>query len=177
MRSKSNTKGFTLIELLIVITIIGILAVAFLPSLLGAPSRARDTQRLASMNKLQSFFNSESLTSQLPADSGCLDPTTITAGTASQLINNNLADIGGVFPVDPNNTAISVGPSGSATDCTGNFVYVRFGSGNDYTAAVVAAVENEENGNIDCADAALEDASNTAPTLDDTGTCFAALVQ
>ncbi|MDX9971313.1 MAG: type II secretion system protein, partial [Candidatus Gracilibacteria bacterium] len=48
-----NRKGFTLIELLIVITIIGILAVAFLPTLLGAPAKGRDTQRIADLQKLQ----------------------------------------------------------------------------------------------------------------------------
>jgi len=38
-------KGFTLIELLVVITIIGILAVIFIPTALKAPAKARDLQR------------------------------------------------------------------------------------------------------------------------------------
>jgi prepilin-type N-terminal cleavage/methylation domain-containing protein len=49
---KHFSKGFTLIELLIVIAIIGILAVALLPSVLGAPSRARDASIKADINNI-----------------------------------------------------------------------------------------------------------------------------
>lgn len=43
-------KGFTLIELLIVISIIGILAVALLPNILSAPATARDAGNKAALN-------------------------------------------------------------------------------------------------------------------------------
>jgi prepilin-type N-terminal cleavage/methylation domain-containing protein len=43
-------KGFTLIELLIVVSIIGILAVALVPSLTNAPARARDATRKKILN-------------------------------------------------------------------------------------------------------------------------------
>ncbi len=43
----SKAKGFTLIELLIVIAIIGILTVAFLPTLRGGQAQARDAARKA----------------------------------------------------------------------------------------------------------------------------------
>jgi len=56
-----RTKGFTLIELLVVIAIIGILAVAFLPSLLGAPAKGRDAQRMATVQKIENFIVSETL--------------------------------------------------------------------------------------------------------------------
>jgi general secretion pathway protein G len=52
MKNTRLSKGFTLIELLIVITIIGILAVALLPSVLGAPARARDAARKADLNNI-----------------------------------------------------------------------------------------------------------------------------
>jgi prepilin-type N-terminal cleavage/methylation domain-containing protein len=46
MTKLNNRKGFTLVELVLVIAIIGIIAVIALPSILGAPSRARDTSRM-----------------------------------------------------------------------------------------------------------------------------------
>lgn len=45
-------QAFSLIELLIVITIIGILAVALLPTITQGPSRARDVQRITAITDI-----------------------------------------------------------------------------------------------------------------------------
>ena len=42
-----NVKGFTMVELMIVIAIIGVLAVALIPTLTGAQAKARDTSRIS----------------------------------------------------------------------------------------------------------------------------------
>ncbi len=71
-------KGFTLIELLIVISIIGILAVALLPNILSAPATARDSGRKATLNSVLSALEQyKAANGAYPAAaSGCL-PTSL----------------------------------------------------------------------------------------------------
>lgn len=71
-------KGFTLIELLIVISIIGILAVALLPNILSAPATARDAGRKATLNTVLSALEQyKAANGAYPAaTSGCL-PTSL----------------------------------------------------------------------------------------------------
>jgi prepilin-type N-terminal cleavage/methylation domain-containing protein len=66
-------KGFTLIELLIVVSIIGILAVALIPSLTDAPARARDAGRKSMVNDVVAAIESFNLDNgRYPAGNFCV---------------------------------------------------------------------------------------------------------
>lgn len=145
--------GFTLIELLIVIAIIGILAVAFLPALLGAPSKGRDAQRLTSIQKIENFLVTEILRPGNPLEaigSGCIDPGAAAGdGSIGALVNENVASFGGKFPVDPQSDNVTTGAM--TTACTGQYGYINFETNTEYTAGAYARVENADNANILCA--------------------------
>lgn len=137
-------KGFTLIELLIVIAIIGVLAVAFLPTLLGAPAKARDAQRVSSLQSIQSFLESQRLAGRgLPTseDVDCILEDGV--DEISTLIMDYRPEFGGVFPSDPDK---DIGPG----DCTGGFAYRYYGIDADYSAAAWARLETDDNANADC---------------------------
>ena len=125
MTTLASRKGFTLIELLIVITIIGILAVAFVPSLTGAQDRARDAARLADLQ------NAATALEFYADDNGALYPTT------SACLSGMSSELGGYLtsiPDDPkNNNAWDSG------NCSTGYDYVALDSGNSYV--LVAKVE------------------------------------
>ncbi len=185
MKKLNSQKGFTLIELLIVIAIIAVLAVAFLPSLLGAPAKARDTQRTAQLNKIAGFLLSKSLGgTSLPATSACIDPAGVTPSIGF-LINSNLPDFAGNFPKDPK----AILPTTSAVpDCnkdvatTNMYGYVKYDGTNakKYSAAVYSAVEVPGNANIKCGDIGAAKDPTISPGLTlapaDTG-CYIVPVQ
>ncbi len=133
-----SKKGFTLIELLIVITIIGILAVAFLPTLLGAPVKGRDTQVMADVQKIQKVLINYNL------ENGSGYPTTgvITPGLATGF-GAPADDWAGAFSSDFGG-AIPTKPDGSS------YYYVNSPGSGKYSLAITGAVEIFENANANC---------------------------
>lgn len=163
--SFSNKKGFTLIELLIVIAIIGILAVAFLPSLLNAPAKGRDAQRLATVQKIQNFLVTKALASSLSDTTACILESAKAAGI-SKTINDNIANFGGVFPKDPDKSFDA--KSTAVAACTGGYGFVNFATNKTYDFAVYARVENQDNANIKCLDI-KDEAANMVLNPDKSG--------
>ena len=141
---KTTQKGFTLIELLIVIAIIGILAVAFVPSIMGAPSKGRDAARLADLSKLQKVLINGDLESiPYPGVAGagdCVDSTLFAA---------YLPALGGAIPEDPLGTNGDTLISGSP--CDGEYGYVMNPeSAGTYSFGLYATMETVEAGNTLC---------------------------
>ena len=160
-----NRKGFTLIELLIVITIIGILAVAFLPTLLGAPAKGRDTQRIADLQKIQKVMvNADLEGTEYPADNICI--------VEGELANYAPA-LGGAVPTDPSPEAFTVDGFPNAPGCAG-YIYIANPTG--YKFGLYAKLENSANGNVSCADLEDNADSKTKPDNDD-DSCYSILVQ
>ncbi|MEK9159995.1 MAG: prepilin-type N-terminal cleavage/methylation domain-containing protein [Patescibacteria group bacterium] len=102
-------RAFTLIELLIVITIIGILAVALVPRLTGGPGRARDAQRKADLQQiataLEFYANDNSGDYPLATTGNCASGLALTSYLT-------------VMPVDPGNDGWST------TYCSGGYAYI-----------------------------------------------------
>lgn len=150
MNYRVSKKGFTLIELLIVISIIGILAVALLPNVLNAPKRARDAARksdIATIVKAVETFN---------VDTGAY-PVSFCTGTGSVAVPTaelNKYFSGGNAPKDPSGlTYVNAGGT-----CNGGYLFCRK-SGNPFAYAIVTKMEGAGN-NSDAAVAS--DCSDTA---------------
>ena len=138
MKSK-KLLGFTLIELLIVIAIIGILAVAFLPSLLNAPAKGRDTQRIADLQKIQKVLVSKDLEGKgYPGTTGPITDALATGwvAPAPTLWSDLASDFGGAVPS---------GPQEGET-----YYYYKKDQITGYSFGLIAKMETAEAGNTVC---------------------------
>lgn len=154
--NKKGTLGFTLIELLIVIAIIGILAVAFLPSILGAPAKGRDTARIADLQKIQKVLVNADLEGKSMPATGC-----VTDGFGDADSDYFLKQFSGKLPADQQ----AENTDGS---CTGEYSYFNLKADDPslgYSFGLQTHVELLDNANAICGDA--ESGALTAPTVDD----------
>jgi len=140
LKKRLGQKGFTLIELLIVITIIGILAVALIPRVSQGPAKARDVKRKADINNtataLELYYSENG--SYPTAAIGCMNASNI-SGMGSYLQG---------FPTDPSSTSnspVQLTNQGCSTD--GEYVYASDGS----SVTLLAELEGDDGGdNIYC---------------------------
>jgi len=164
---KKRILGFTLIELLIVITIIGILAVVFIPTVMNAPAKARDAARQAAVTNIIKGIEAGRLDGvDLPSTTGgCIN----NALTAFQSYFPN-----GAFPSDPKEGNFGLGSCGDDAVAEGKYTYEYYSTDKKY--GVFARVENG-NGNIDCSE--IGGGAITAPTIAtlETNDCWGGISQ
>lgn len=139
-----SRKAFTLIEIMIVVVIIGILAVALFPKLLGALGKTADEARKVELQNWTTIllqYKNDNFT--YPASSGeCINPDT---GVGRILVEGKYVD-GNKFPKDPN-------PKAKFQGCTqeGYFYYrsLEANGVTDNSFMAVAKMENNTKGNAD----------------------------
>ncbi|MFO0764071.1 MAG: type II secretion system protein [Candidatus Gracilibacteria bacterium] len=146
-----NVKGFTMVELMIVIAIIGVLAVALIPSLLGSQAKARDTARQNNLNSIASAIDGYQLDNSAFPDlvsgqANCVSDSNGKVSNFSTAINATIAANikGGSFPTDPNKTV-----NGLCTSGTGAYGYKVLSKGGTNSGSyVLLAISETKRGNL-----------------------------
>ncbi len=129
-------KAFTLIELLIVITIIGVLAIALVPRITGGPTKARDTSRKADLQTIATALEQFASDNQgaYPVHAsvfGCVNDPNLARG-----ITDELAPYMTGVPIDPTDNSWRNG----AACAVGDYVYIQTSNG----YFLIAEMENAD---------------------------------
>ncbi len=115
----AHRKAFTLIELLIVITIIGILAVALVPRISQGPARARDVQRKADLQQvataLEMYYADHGEYPNIDFDGSRFEEDCVSDGATDIELGDTLSTYMTV-PSDPSD--------GEPTDCSNDYYYM-----------------------------------------------------
>lgn len=117
---KKNVKAFSLIELLIVITIIGILAVVFLPKITSGPARARDAQRISDIADIANAIEMYNQDNEVYPGDGSWQALTPNALGIDTYFDK------GTIPQDPQAGNVVGGTPGPIT---GSYAYRKVGNG------------------------------------------------
>lgn len=140
-----NKKGFTLIELLIVVTIIGILAVALVPRIVGGSAAARDSRRQTDLQTLStglSYYLSENGDFEDVGGAGATSAGDTYCSDDSD-ISDALSLYIGAIPTDPQSTQTNT-TFGDA--CTGSYTILFMRpSATDASITKFAVAANLEN--------------------------------
>lgn len=148
--SRQSRGGFTLIELLIVIAIIGILAVALLPRLTGAPGKARDAQRQTAVQTIagaiETYASDHSGLYPVLAAGGCL----VDGGSGDTVFDGIKVYLRGEeVPQDPS-------VSNCNNSCEGSFNYKSNAGGTEYVVETYLESENAPDRTICVGDSDLD---------------------